>query len=111
MLMHRSTLKCGQRCRKDGKRHLAALRRNEGHCVLFSTNDFSTIQQKGKFRKIAEEVCATADGFQTAEYQKLTTITNPGWHNWQMNYAASTGDGVGLVADGQSELWAETRLT
>ena len=29
-----------------------------GHCVLFSAADFSTIQPKGKFRKIAQEVCA-----------------------------------------------------
>ena len=38
-----------------------------------------------------------------------TDITQPGWHKWQTNYAASP-DGAGLAIDWQGALWAETRV-
>ena len=38
-----------------------------------------------------------------------TDITQPGWHTWETNYAASPND-AGLVVDWQGELWAETRV-
>ena len=36
-------------------------------------------------------------------------ITQPGWHTWQTNYAASPND-AGLAVDWQGTLWAETRV-
>ena len=36
-------------------------------------------------------------------------ITQPGWHNWQTNYAADPS-GTGLSVDWQGKLWAETRV-
>ena len=38
-----------------------------------------------------------------------TDITQPGWHNWEMNYSAGPNDPC-LAADWQGELWAETRV-
>ena len=38
-----------------------------------------------------------------------TDITQPGWHEWQMNYNASPDD-AGLAADWQGALRAETRV-
>ena len=38
-----------------------------------------------------------------------TDITQPGWHNWQTNYAASR-DGAGVAVDWHGALWAETRV-
>ena len=38
-----------------------------------------------------------------------TDITQPGWHEWQMNYNAGPDD-AGLAADWQGALWAETRV-
>ena len=38
-----------------------------------------------------------------------TDITQPGWHTWQTNYAASPND-AGLAVDWQDALWAETRV-
>ena len=38
-----------------------------------------------------------------------TDITQPGWYNWQTNYAASPND-ASLAADWQGALWAETRV-
>ena len=38
-----------------------------------------------------------------------TDITQPGWHSWQTNHAASP-NGVGLATDWQGDLWAETRV-
>ena len=38
-----------------------------------------------------------------------TDITQPGWHTWQTNYAASPND-AGLAVDWQGALWAETRV-
>ena len=38
-----------------------------------------------------------------------TDITQPGWHKWQTNYAASS-DGAGLAIDWQGALWPETRV-
>ena len=38
-----------------------------------------------------------------------TDITQPGWHKWQTNNAASPND-AGLAADWQGALWAETRV-
>ena len=37
-------------------------------------------------------------------------ITNPGWHRWTMNQAASA-DGDGSDANWTGELWAETKHT
>ena len=37
-----------------------------------------------------------------------TDITQPGWHKWQTNYAASPND-ARLDVDWKGELWAETR--
>ena len=39
----------------------------------------------------------------------VTDITQPGWHKWQTNNAASPND-AGLAADWQGALWAETRV-
>ena len=38
-----------------------------------------------------------------------TDITQPGWHNWQTNHAASPND-AGLAVDWHGALWAETRV-
>ena len=38
-----------------------------------------------------------------------TDITQPGWHNWQTNHAASPNDG-GLAVQWDGALWAETRV-
>ena len=38
-----------------------------------------------------------------------TDITQPGWHNWQTNYAADPNN-AGLAVDWQGALWAETRV-
>ena len=38
-----------------------------------------------------------------------TDITQPGWHNWQTNHAASPND-AGLAVNWQGALWAETRV-
>ena len=38
-----------------------------------------------------------------------TGITQPGWHEWETNYAASPND-AGLEVDWQGKLWAETRV-
>ena len=38
-----------------------------------------------------------------------TDITQPGWHEWEINYAANPNDG-GLAVDWQGALWAETRV-
>ena len=38
-----------------------------------------------------------------------TDITQPGWHTWQTNYAASRND-AGLVVDWEGALSAETRV-
>ena len=38
-----------------------------------------------------------------------TDITQPGWHQWQTNYAASPTDAC-LSVDWQGALWAETRV-
>ena len=38
-----------------------------------------------------------------------TDITQPGWHTWQTNYAASSND-AGLAVDWQGALSAETRV-
>ena len=38
-----------------------------------------------------------------------TDITQPGWHTWQTNYAASRND-AGPSVDWQGALWAETRV-
>ena len=40
-----------------------------------------------------------------------TNITQPGWHKWEINYAAHRDASLGRpVADWQGELWAETRV-
>ena len=38
-----------------------------------------------------------------------TDITQPGWHEWEINYAANPND-AGLSVDWQGALWAETRV-
>ena len=38
-----------------------------------------------------------------------TDITQPGWYQWQINYAADPND-AGLAVDWQGALWAETRV-
>ena len=38
-----------------------------------------------------------------------TDITQPGWHTWQTNYAASPND-AGLGVDWQGALWAKSRV-
>ena len=38
-----------------------------------------------------------------------TDITVPGWHEWEINYAASPSD-AGFSVDWQGTLWAETRV-
>ena len=38
-----------------------------------------------------------------------TDITQPGWHSWEQNYAASRNDARPSV-DWQGDLWAETRV-
>ena len=38
-----------------------------------------------------------------------TDITQPGWYNWETNYAASPNGG-GLAVDWHGGLWAETRV-
>ena len=38
-----------------------------------------------------------------------TDITQPGWHTWQTNYAASPND-AGLAVDWEGALSAETRV-
>ena len=38
-----------------------------------------------------------------------TDITQPGWHEWETNYAANPND-AGLSVDWQGALWAETRV-
>ena len=38
-----------------------------------------------------------------------TDITQPGWHNWQTNYAADPNN-AGLAVDWQGALWTETRV-
>ena len=38
-----------------------------------------------------------------------TNITQPGWHNWQTNYAASPNN-AGLAVDWHGALCAETRV-
>ena len=38
-----------------------------------------------------------------------TDITQPGWHSWETNYAASRND-AGPAVDWQGALWAETRV-
>ena len=36
-------------------------------------------------------------------------ITQPGWHEWETNYAADR-NGDGLITDWQGQLWAETKV-
>mgnify|MGYP003304394295 CR=1 FL=1 len=39
-----------------------------------------------------------------------TDITQPGWHKWQTNHAASPNNDAGLAVDWQGALWAEIRV-
>ena len=57
----------------------------------------------------------SADGFTLQCRQPVfrclaTDITQPGWHTWQTNYAASRNDADLFSVDWQGALWAETRV-
>ena len=63
---------------------------------------------------IAYDSAVSADGSTLQCRQPVfrclaTDITQPGWHNWQTNYAADPND-AGLAVDWQGALWAETRV-
>ena len=58
--------------------------------------------------------CLSADGSTLLCLQPVfrclaTDITQPGWHEWHINYAASPND-AGLAVDWQGALSAETRV-